>query len=56
MYINRISNLGKNKGDNEYICNVKKGNESIGKGIGNTKKKAEQDSAKNALIKYGVLN
>ena len=42
--------------DDHFICKVKKGNEIISEGNGNTKKKAEQNAAKASLIHYGVLN
>ena len=41
---------------NIFKCNLYKDNKLISTGTGNTKKKAEQDSSRNALIKYGVLN
>ena len=39
-----------------YICNLFKDKEKVSTGEGITKKGAEQNSSKNALIKYGVLN
>jgi len=39
-----------------YNCKVYKVNEILEYGKGETKKKAEQEAAKNVLIKYGVLN
>jgi ribonuclease-3 len=39
-----------------YKCKIYKGKEYISEGIGETKKKAEQDASKNTLIYYGVLN
>ena len=42
--------------NNKYICNLFKDKERVSTGYGTTKKGAEQDSSKNALIKYGVLN
>ena len=42
--------------NNKYICNLFKDKERVSTGDGSTKKGAEQDSSKNALIKYGVLN
>ena len=40
----------------KFSCQVIKKDECISEGIGETKKKAEQNGAKNALIFYGVLN
>ena len=39
-----------------YKCKVYKEDEILEYGKGETKKKAEQEAAKNVLIKYGVLN
>ena len=41
---------------NMYNCKIYKGNEILENGIGQTKKKAEQEASKNTLIYYGVLN
>ena len=43
--------------DNHIFTSILyKGDEKISSGKGDTKKKSEQDSSKNALIKYNVLN
>ena len=42
--------------DNKYECKLYKGEEYITSGYGNSKKKAEQDASKRALIKYHVLS
>jgi ribonuclease-3 len=42
--------------NNLFKCKVLKGDEIISEGIGQTKKKSEQDASKNALCKFGVLN
>ena len=39
-----------------YTCNLYKDKERVGTGDGTTKKRAEQEASKYALIKYGVLN
>jgi len=39
-----------------YKCNIIVNSEHISEGIGETKKKAEQNASKNTLIHYGVLN
>ena len=45
----------KNEGNNLFICKLFKEQEYIHSGKGPTKKKAEQDASKNALIFYHVL-
>lgn len=42
--------------ENGYICKVYLNDNIIEMGYGGTKKKAEQESSKNALIHFGVLN
>ena len=42
--------------DNIFKCILFKLDTEISRGEGDSKKKAEQDASKNALIKYGVLN
>lgn len=42
--------------DGNYKCKIYNGKTFISDGFGNTKKGAEQDGSKNALIYYGVLN
>jgi ribonuclease-3 len=44
------------KTDTHYSCNLYKDSEIVSNGDGTTKKGAEQDASKNALLKYGVLN
>ena len=44
------------KNNRSFTCNLLKNNEIICSGIGETKKKAEQDASKNALILYGLIN
>ena len=39
-----------------YKCTIYKGDEILKYGMGETKKKAEQEASKNSLIHYGVLN
>ena len=39
----------------KYSCSVIVNGEEITKGVGDSKKKAEQDSSRNALIKYNVI-
>ena len=45
-----------NECENGFKCILYKLDIEISKGKGETKKKAEQNASKNALIKYGVLN
>tara|TARA_B100000902_G_C26922832_1_gene722540 strand:- start:51 stop:692 length:642 start_codon:yes stop_codon:yes gene_type:complete len=40
----------------QFLCEIFKEDECIQKGNGNTKKKAEQDASKNALIFYHVIS
>ena len=42
--------------DNIYRCELHFQNKTISRGEGKTKKKAQQDASKNALIYYNVLN
>ena len=45
----------KNEENNTFICKIFKDNEYIQSGEGSTKKKAEQDASKNALVFFHVL-
>ena len=46
----------KNEGNNNYECQLFKGDEYIESGYGNSKKKSEQDASKKALMKFCVLS
>ena len=49
-------NTYKDENKKIYICKIYKGDEYIGEGRGNTKKKSEQDAARMALIKHCVIS
>ena len=46
----------KDEHNNIYICEILKENDLIAKGIGQSKKKSEQEASKRALIKFRVLS
>ena len=46
----------KNEEKNSFECKLFKEEEHIESGFGNTKKKAEQEASKNALIYYRVIS
>ena len=46
----------KDEENNVFECKLYKNEEHIGTGIGNTKKKAEQEASKNSLIHYRVIS
>ena len=46
----------KNDENNNYQCQLFKGDEYIETGYGNSKKKSEQDASKKALIKFCVIS
>ena len=54
--IHPIYRTDKNENTNVFHCKIFKEDEYIQTGEGNTKKKAEQNASKNALIYYHVIS
>jgi ribonuclease-3 len=46
----------KDDSDNTYTCKIYKEDEYIAVGVGNSKKKSEQEASRRALIKYCVIS